>query len=146
MRLASTVFNEGDYIPAQYTCDGKNFNPRLEISDVPSEAVSLALIMDDPDAPGGGWVHWLVWNIDPTTTAIPDNSLPEGATQGLTSFGRNEYGGPCPPKGTHRYFFKLYALSKPLDIPPDTGKEELLAAIKYYILEEASLMGLYKRQ
>ncbi len=128
-----------------YTCDGKEKNPPFQFFDVPTEAKSLVLIVDDPDAPGGDFVHWLVWNIDPRTTEITEASVPPGAIQGTTDFGTTGYGGPCPPSGTHRYQFKLYALDTSLSLPPSTKKSALEAAMKGYVLTEARLVGLYKR-
>src|SRR3989338_10824520 len=116
MNITSSAFKEGESMPAIYTCEGRNINPPLRFGNVPSTAVSLALIVDDPDAPMGTWVHWTMWNIDPAITEIGENSVPAGAVQGLTSSNKNAYGGPCPPSGTHRYFFKLYALDTLLDL------------------------------
>ncbi len=146
MQITSNVFEDGGEIPIKYTCKGEDVNPSLDIADVPSEAKSLALIVDDPDAPAGTWVHWLVWNIDPSTTRILENSSPESSVEGLTNFGFNRYSGPCPPKGhgKHRYFFKLYALDIDLDLGEDTEKKDLEETIKDHILEEAQLMGTYE--
>jgi len=109
-QITSPVFENNGFIPKKYTCDGVDINPQLLIANVPSETKSLALIVDDPDAPAGTWVHWVVWNISPQTHEIKENSVPNGANQGLNDFRKRSYGGPCPPSGTHRYFFKLYAL------------------------------------
>lgn len=109
MQLSSSAFSEGESIPAKYTCDGENVSPPLEISDIPENAQSLVLIMDDPDAPAGTWVHWVVYGIDPSTTKIEENSN-QLAGIGYNSWNKLEYGGPCPPSGEHRYFFKLYAI------------------------------------
>jgi hypothetical protein len=146
MKLASSAFKQGENIPSQYTCDGANVNPPLQISDLPANTQSLALIMDDPDAPLGTWVHWTIWNIDPQTTEIKENSVPAGAIQGMTSFGRTGYGGPCPPSGSHHYFFKLYALDTKLDLTPNAGKDNLEQAMQNHILSYTELSGLYKRQ
>jgi Raf kinase inhibitor-like YbhB/YbcL family protein len=146
MKLSSSVFTNGENIPIRYTCDGEDVNPPLFISGVPEGARSLALVMDDPDAPAGLWVHWTVWNIDPRTVEIPEDSVPAGAEQGLTSSGRREYGGPCPPDREHRYFFRLYALDTKLDLDPlQTGKDELKEAIHGHVLAQAELMGRYDR-
>lgn len=145
MQITSTAFEHNQNIPSQYTCDGTDMNPPLQISEVPEGTQSLALIVDDPDAPRGDWVHWLVWNIDPSTTEISENSVPAGAVQGLTDFGRNDWGGPCPPSGTHRYFFKLYALDSALDLSTSAGKADLLSAMEGHILENGELIGLYER-
>jgi len=143
MKLSSPAFQNNALIPARYTCDGENVNPPLAISEVPAGAQGLALIVDDPDASRGDWVHWLLWNIDPTVTAIAENSTP--AVQGTTDFGKAAWGGPCPPSGTHRYFFKLYALDLRLELPATAKKAELLSAMRGHILEEAELVGAYKR-
>lgn len=145
MKISSPMFQNNSAIPKKYTCDGENTNPPLEISEIPVEVQSLVLIVDDPDAPGGTWVHWTVWNIDPKTTRIEENSVPIKAVEGTTSFGRTGYGGPCPPSGTHRYFFKLYALDIKLNLPLDTVKSGLLEAMADHILAETELVGLYSR-
>ena len=149
MKLKSSAFANGGEIPSKYTCDGENINPPLEISGVPKNAVSLILIVDDPDAikPAGKvWDHWIVWNIAPDVKNIDEDSIPENAIQGLTSSNKNVYGGPCPPDGQHRYFFKLYALDTFLDIPDSSTKKEVLDFINIHILEEAELIGVYERQ
>ena len=146
MRIASPAFQNNQTIPAKYTCDADNVNPPLIFSEVPQGTKSLALIVDDPDAPAGTWVHWLVWNIDPAVRQIAENSVPAGAVEGVTSFGTAGYGGPCPPSGTHRYFFKAYALDSMLELDGKADKEKLLAAMKGHILDQAELVGLYKRQ
>lgn len=146
MKLASSAFSHNQAIPAKYTCNGENINPPLSILDVPQNAKSLVLIMDDPDAPAGTWVHWIVWNIDPTTKEIAENSVPAGAIQGKTSFGSVGYGGPCPPSGTHRYFFKLYALDATLSLSPSAIKPDLEKAMNGHILEKTELIGLYSRK
>src|SRR5512143_1241812 len=125
MTMTSPAFKHGESIPSRHTCDGADVSPALAIANVPAGAKSLALIMDDPDAPGGMWVHWVVWNIDPATKEIGENSFPAGAKQGMNDFRKAPYGGPCPPSGTHRYFFKLYALDADLDLPAATTKASL---------------------
>ncbi len=145
MKLKSLAFENNQIIPAKYTCDGENINPPLEWEGVPNQAKSLVLIVDDPDAPSGTWVHWTVWNISPQTTQIWENSVPAGALEGKTSFGRAGYGGPCPPSGTHRYFFKLYALNTLLDLRENSDIKVLENAIKDRIVDQAELIGLYKR-
>src|SRR3989338_9651915 len=137
MKLTSPVFNHNGLIPAEYTCDGNDINPPLLISGVPSHTQSLVLIVDDPDAPAGDWVNWTIWNIDPKTTQIAENNVPQGAKEGLTSFDQTGYGGPCPPGGTHRYFFKLYALDIELKLPADTNKTKLLQTMNGHILTQA---------
>ncbi len=146
MKIESPAFGNNEPLPAKYTCDGEEINPPLQIGDVPEGAKSLVLIVDDPDAPGGTWVHWTVWNIDPRTTEIAENSVPESAVEGITSFGRPGYGSPCPPSGDHRYFFKLYALDIILELAPSTTIRELEAAMQGHIIREAQVVGLYKRQ
>ncbi len=145
MKLTSTAFQHQQRIPAKYTCDGQDINPPLHIAEAPPAAQSLALIMDDPDAPRGTWVHWLVWNMDPKTSEIPEKSVPAGAAQGMTDFHRPSYGGPCPPSGTHRYFFKLYALDTKLNLPAKTDKNALEKAMEKHILARTELVGLYSR-
>lgn len=146
LKVTSSVFKEGGAIPKQYTCDGKDVNPPLMIGNVPKEAKSLALIVDDPDAPGRTWVHWVLWNIDPGLKEIAENAVPAGARQGKNDFGRNNYGGPCPPSGAHRYLFKVYALGATLDIGSHSTKAELERAMKGHILAEGHVMGLYQRR
>ncbi|KKT55308.1 MAG: Phospholipid-binding protein, PBP family [Parcubacteria group bacterium GW2011_GWC2_44_22] len=143
--LTSSVFKDQELIPKLYTCDGADINPPLAISNVPTAVKSLVLIVDDPDAPGGLWTHWLVWNISPETTKIAEGSVPTGAVQGTTDFGRADWGGPCPPSGTHRYQFKLYALDAELDLPARTKQAGLEAAMVGHIVEQATLTGNYSR-
>ena len=147
MIIKSSAFQNKELIPSKYTCDGEDINPPLEIEGVPEEAKSLVLIVDDPDAPMGTWVHWVVWNISPEIKHIGEDSIPAaaGAQEGMTDFGRPGYGGPCPPSGTHRYFFKLYALDTELDLPASARKEDVEEAMKGHILDSATLVGLYKR-
>lgn len=145
MKIESAAFGHNQAIPSKYTCDGQNVNPPLTFSDVPSDAKSLVLINDDPDAPAGTWVHWTVWNISSQTTEIAEDSVPQGSVEGVTSFGKPGYGGPCPPSGTHRYFFKLYALDTTLDLDQSATKQDLEKAMEGHILAEASLIGLYSR-
>ncbi len=146
MKLESPVFTHNQYLPTKYTCDGTSVNPSLKIADVPDNAKSLVLIMDDPDAPNGDFVHWIMWNIDPKTIEITEDSVPTGATQGINSGGENKYYPPCPPTGAHRYFFKLYALDTKLDLPPTTDKTQLLAATQGHIVNQTEIIGLYSRQ
>ena len=144
MKISSLVF-EKNQIPVKYTCDGENFNPPLQFSEIPAGAKSLALICDDPDAPGGSFVHWVLWNINPQETQITEKSVPPGANQGKNSAGSSGYLGPCPPSGSHRYVFKLYALDTELDLPLETNKNQLEQAMQNHILEKAELIGLYSR-
>ncbi|MEX0622170.1 MAG: YbhB/YbcL family Raf kinase inhibitor-like protein [Candidatus Woykebacteria bacterium] len=145
MKITSTAFSDGGPIPAKYTCDGNNFSPPLEFSEIPPEAKSLVLIVDDPDAPSKTWVHWTAWNIDPQTAQIDEGQVPPGATQGVTDFGEVGYAGPCPPSGTHRYFFKLYALETSLQIPYQAQKEDLEKAMADHIIAKTQLVGLYSK-
>jgi Raf kinase inhibitor-like YbhB/YbcL family protein len=146
--LKSSAFKEGETIPKKYTCDGDDINPMLEIRNVPPEAKSLALIVDDPDATRGvPWDHWTLWNINPRTQYISEDTLPDGVVLGTTSFGHQKYGGPCPQKGSkpHRYMFKLYALDVVLDIPAGATKAEVEKAMEGHILDQTILTGLYSR-
>ncbi len=146
MEITSSAFQNNGFIPKKYTCDGENINPPLQFNNVPQSAVSLALIVDDPDAPNGTWVHWLVWNINPKDKIIKEGAYLDDWMEGITSFGKNGYGGPCPPSGTHRYFFKLYALDKKVSLGENSGKEELIKEMQGHILAKAELVGLYSRQ
>ncbi len=145
MQIKSSAFDHNAPIPSKYTCDGENISPPLTISDIPENTVSLAIIADDPDAPGGTWVHWVVWNIDPETSEIEEGQVPLHAIEGYTSFESNGYGGPCPPSGTHRYFFKVYALDTMLKLHPNSNKTILETAMKKHILDETRLIGTYSR-
>ena len=144
MKLTSPAFANNDIIPSEFTCDGADASPPLIISDVPSNAKSLALVMDDPDAPVGTWDHWIAFNIPPSTKQISKRAEPEGIA-GKNSWGRTGYGGPCPPSGTHRYFFKLYALDTILNLPEGATKKDLEKAMQGHIIAKAELMGTYKR-
>ncbi len=145
MKITSPAFADKRAIPPRFTCDGQDMNPALAFGAPPIGTRSLALIVDDPDAPVGIWVHWVVWNIPPQTREIRENSVPAGAVQGLNDWKRNRYGGPCPPSGTHRYFFKLYALDTTLDLPATTTKKALERAMDGHILGSGELMGTYRR-
>ena len=144
MNLSSPAFKNGGAIPIEYTCDGADVSPILSFSDVPENAKSLALILDDPDAPMGTWVHWLVWNVPPNVTGF---SKGENITfpQGKNDFGKLDYGGPCPPSGAHRYFFKLYALDTMLDLNKGSTRRQLESAMSEHVIEEVQLMGTYTR-
>jgi len=146
MKITSSEFENNGSIPGRFTCDGANINPPLAIAGTPAEAKTLALIVDDPDAAMGAWTHWTVWNIDPAVTAISENSVPSGAVEGVTDFGRPGYGGPCPPSGEHRYFFKIYALDLVLDLQAAAGVGELEKAMDGHVLDKAGLIGTYIRQ
>ena len=150
LEISSTAFSEGEMIPTRYTCDGPDVSPDLSWSGVPDAARSLALICDDPDAPMGTWVHWVLFNIPSNADGLPaeipsDDALENGARHGTNDFGRLGYGGPCPPGGTHRYYFKLYALDTELNLDSGVTKDQLLEAMQGHILAEAQLMGTYKR-
>ena len=140
-----TDFENMGQIPSKYTCDGEDLAPVLEILDVPQDAKELVMIMDDPDAPMGTWDHWILYNIPADTKIIDNNNLPEGVTSGFTSFKRLGWGGPCPPNGVHRYFFRLYALDKKLNLPEGLSKKEVLNKIENSVIDKAELIGLYKR-
>lgn len=142
MKITSPEFKHNAYIPAKFSCEGEDVNPTLDISDIPEGTKSLALIMDDPDAPMGVWVHWVVFDI-PVIMQIEENSVP--GKLGITNSGRRDYHGPCPPSGTHRYFFKLYALDTLLNLKEGISKGQLEKAIEGHILDKAELIGLYKR-
>jgi Raf kinase inhibitor-like YbhB/YbcL family protein len=144
MKITSPAFEDGQMIPSIYTCDADNFNPPLEIKDVPEDTKSLALIMDDPDAPRGAFTHWLMWNIPPETKVIDENDWLDGAEQGINDGGQLGYMGPCPPEGIHHYYFKLYALKSTLDLSGDISKEKLEKEIEENLIDEAELVGIYK--
>lgn len=145
MNLTSPAFNNNQPLPTKYTCEGQGVNPPLAFTEVPAEAKSLALIMDDPDAPASTFTHWTLWNIDPKTTTINENSVPAGAAQGLTSVNELGYFPPCPPSGTHHYIFKLYALDILLNLPSQTSVAQLEEAMQGHILQTSQLIGLYKK-
>jgi Raf kinase inhibitor-like YbhB/YbcL family protein len=150
MKLTSTAFQDSGMIPKKYTCDGENVSPPLEWSGVPQTTKSLALICEDPDAPGKTWVHWVVFDLPASRTSLPENVPPQetiagGGKQGMNDFKKIGYGGPCPPSGTHRYFFKIYAVDAELNLDGQTTKDQLLQAMKDHILGQGELMGRYKR-
>jgi len=144
-KISSAAFENNTYIPRKYTCDGADINPPLRIENVPPSARSLALIVDDPDAPGGVWVHWVVWNIDPSITEIKENSVPKGGMQGQNDFRKNGYGGPCPP-ATHRYFFKVFALDTVLSHSARFSKSDLEKAMRGHVVAQTHLIGIYGRK
>ena len=150
IKITSSAFEEGGMIPAKYTCDGADVSPPLQWDAVPQGSKSIALICDDPDAPMGTWVHWVLFNLPSDAKELAENippveTLPNGARQGLSDFGRIGYGGPCPPSGTHRYFFKIYALDTEIGLEAGANKRQLLKAMKGHILEQGQLVGKYKR-
>jgi Raf kinase inhibitor-like YbhB/YbcL family protein len=144
-RIASPDFTDGASIPARFTCEGQNISPALAIIGAPATAKSLVLIVDDPDAPGGTFTHWLVWNIPPATSRIPSDAAPSAARVGTDDFGTLGYSGPCPPSGTHRYFFRLSALDTTLNLPMGASRREVDAAIQGHVIATASLMGRYAK-
>ena len=151
LKITSSAFEEGGLIPPKYTCDGENVSPPLKWEAVPEGAKSIALISDDPDAPMGTWVHWVLFNLPGETKELaenvpPDKTLTNAARQGTNDFRKIGYGGPCPPAGTHRYFFKIYALDAQIDMPAGATKAELLKAMQGHILSQGQLMGKYKRR
>lgn len=150
IKMKSAVFDEGEPIPTRYTCDGVDISPPLEWDVLPENTESIALICEDPDAPGGLWTHWIIFNLPPGTRNLKEHVmerevLDNGAMQGLNDFGRIGYGGPCPPGGTHRYYYKMYAMDIKLDLPPQTRRNELLEAIDGHILDQGQIMGVYTR-
>lgn len=150
LALYSPAFPHGQAIPSRYSCDGEDLSPPLSWTGVPPTTETFALIMDDPDAPKGTWIHWVLYNIPAKQVGLPEGqpreaTLPDGSIQGGNSWSRLGYGGPCPPSGTHRYYFKLYALDVKVTLPPGATKDQLLAAMKGHIVAETSLMGTYHR-
>jgi Raf kinase inhibitor-like YbhB/YbcL family protein len=143
LKISSDSFVHNEHIPSIYTCEGKNINPHLIIMDIPESTKSLTLIVDDPDASSGIFTHWIVWNISPTSL-IEEDSIPDGI-QGMNSYGKPEYKGPCPPSGTHRYFFKVYALDTMLDIELTSTKANLERVMQGHILAYGELIGLYQK-
>ncbi len=141
MAISSPAFAAGANIPERFTCKGANSSPPLKFSGVPTSAKSLALIVDDPDAPGGLFTHWLLWKIAPATIMIGEKTVPSGTVQGTNDFGKPGYGGPCPPSGTHRYFFRLFALDRPLDLAPNAKRADFDKALAGHVLARAELMA-----
>jgi Raf kinase inhibitor-like YbhB/YbcL family protein len=145
MKITSSAFHEGGSIPSKFTCDGSDTSPPVQISDVPAEAKSLVLIADDPDAPGGLFTHWLVWNIPPQTSSIAEGITPKGV-QGANDFGKSGYRGPCPPPGTHRYSFKIFALDRELELHAGAKRSQVDAAMKGHVIARGELVGRYARK
>jgi len=145
LKLTSPVFENNSPLPPRYTCDGENINPPLTIKNVPRKAKSLALLLDDQDAPRGSYVHWIVWNIDPETKDIKEDSVPADAVEGTNDFKKRNYGGPCPPTRAHRYVFKLYALDIRLNLEASSTKAALEKTMKGHILAQTQLLTSYKR-
>jgi Raf kinase inhibitor-like YbhB/YbcL family protein len=151
IKLTSSAFKDGEMIPVQYTCEGQNISPPLAWDAVPAETKTLALIADDPDAPRGTWTHWVLYSLPPSVKELPmgvpaTEEIAAGGRQGKNDFGKVGYGGPCPPSGTHRYYFKLYALNAELNLAAGATKQDLLKAIYGHIIDEGQLMGRYKKQ
>lgn len=149
--ISAEGFKDGEIIPDVYTCKGKDISPTLSWKGIPAQTKSIALIMDDPDAPGGTFVHWVLYNVPPQTQKLPelmpcDKILADGSIQGLTDFGRTGYGGPCPPPGKpHRYYFKLYALDSKITLAPGASKKQLENEMFGHILAKGEIVGIYKR-
>lgn len=146
MQIYSDVFEENQHIPKKYTCDGDGINPPLRITNIPGETKSLVLVVDDPDAPGGTFTHWLVWNIPGDFNYIEEDSVPEGSIEGVNDGGEIGYYPPCPPEGAHRYFFRVYALDKIIDIEEGADRSKLMQIIDDHIIDQAELIGLYARK
>lgn len=151
IQVTSPAFSEGGSIPSKYTCDGSNVSPPLRWNTIPDGAKSIALIVDDPDAPRGDWVHWVVYDLPAGLCELPERVPPDqkilgGGVQGTTDFGKIGYGGPCPPSGTHRYFFKVYALDKQLGLSPGATRAQLLEAMEGHVLARGQLIGKYARK
>ena len=150
LKVESSAFKDGDMIPSKYACEGINVSPPLKWSGGPDGTKSFALIADDPDAPAGTWVHWIVYNIPPSVKNLAEHvpvseKLKDGTLQGMNDFRKAGYGGPCPPMGTHRYYFKVYALDTMLSLGPGATKKQVADAMRGHILAEGQLMGRYKR-
>lgn len=142
LHVESLAFSQGEDIPKKHTCEGENINPPLQISDLPEETKTLAVIVEDPDASRGTFDHWVAWNISPNKPISENNDT---GVNGLNSFGNEGYGGPCPPSGSHRYYFKVFALDAKLNLPANSKKEDLLRAMEGHILATGELMGRYKK-
>jgi Raf kinase inhibitor-like YbhB/YbcL family protein len=145
MKITSSAFQEGGNIPPKFTCDGSDTSPPLQITGVPSNAKTLLLIADDPDAPSGLFTHWLVWNIPPQTNSVAEGSPPKGV-HGTNDFGKSGYRGPCPPPGTHRYSFKIFALDRELDLRAGAKRSQVDAAMKGHVIAQGELVGRYARK
>lgn len=143
MKISSSVFENNRAIPIEYTCDGEDINPPLSFADIPNEAQSLALLVEDSDAPTGSFIHWLIWNINPSTEDIEEGEVPLGAVEGINNTGSSGYSGPCPPSGIHHYHFRLLALDTSLSLKPSSTKEEFDEAVSGHTLAQTELVGLY---
>jgi hypothetical protein len=145
MQITCPILQPNNFVPSKYTCDGEGINPPLKIENIPEKAKSLALIMDDPDAPGGTFIHWLVWNIHPVISEIEENSVPLDAVEGMNSANKEGYTPPCPPSGTHRYRFKLYALDQYLSLEKKISQSDLENEIQKHLIDSAELVTQYQR-
>ncbi|MFP4473079.1 MAG: YbhB/YbcL family Raf kinase inhibitor-like protein [Candidatus Omnitrophota bacterium] len=143
LSVRSPEFGEGEMIPVEFTCQGPDVNPPLKISDIPDGTESLAMVVEDPDAPTGTWIHWIVFDV-PIMGEIPRDSRP--GREGKNDFGRMDFGGPCPPSGEHRYIFRVYALDTILGLPEGIGKDQLMDALEGHVIEQAELTGIYRKQ
>lgn len=146
IKITSSAFQAGGEIPAKYSCNGSNVSPPLHLADVPAEAKSLALVVVDPDAPGGTFTHWIIWNIDPKTAELGDGKVGAGVVEGANDFGKNGYGGPCPPSGTHRYYFRVFALDTQLSLKSGAKAREFEKAIAGHVIARGELMGRYSHK
>lgn len=146
MRISSNAFQEGERIPRTYTCEGPNISPPLQFSEVPSSARTLALMVEDPDAPARPWVHWLVYNIPADASGFGEGEIAEGGQEGICNGGTYGYEGPCPPTGEHEYHFKLYALDCSLDVPRNADRSAILEAMRGHELAHAVLKGMYRKE
>lgn len=145
MKLTSSAFKNNELMPEKYGCKGEGVNPPLAISGIPEGTKSLVLVVDDPDAPGGQFIHWLLWNIAPATTEIAEATVPEGSSEGVNSYGTSGYGAPCPPSGSHRYIFKLFALDTLMQLPTTARSGDVISEMQGHILEKTELTGLYSK-
>ncbi len=145
IKITSSAFQESGNIPSKFTCDGSDISPPLQITGIPPEAKSLVLIADDPDAPSGLFTHWLIWNIPPQTNSISEGSAPKGV-HGTNDFGKTDYKGPCPPPGTHRYSFKVFALDRELDLRGSAKRSQVDAAMKGHVIAQGELIGRYAKK
>ena len=145
MKITSSAFQDGGNIPSKFTCDGSDTSPPMQITGVPAEAKTLVLIADDPDAPGGLFNHWLIWNIPPQSSSIAEGIAPKGV-QGINDFGKSGYGAPCPPSGMHRYYFRVFALDRELDLHSGAKRSQLDAAMKGHVIAQGELIGRYARK
>lgn len=146
MKISSSAFEEDGKIPEKYTCDGEDINPPIQITDYPSNTKCFVLIVEDPDAPAGNWIHWILFNIPINKAEIAENESVEGAVEGMTDFGKSGWGGPCPPSGSHRYYFRAYALDKTLDLQEGASKEQIEQEMQGHILDSAAITASFSRK